>query len=186
MFICAIGVLGLVGERLRKISEKHHEIARAGFRKLFRSQVSSAFPYGLNNAAGVVLAYRAVWEECFNVPGAKNIEGWKLRNLCERVRLIHFLPIGRSDSTAHCGRRRSDQSDRHRIHRSARRALWTGSGQHNARELRHPDHRNHTRGSRYGSLKSDEPSWSHVHPLSCIYLHLRHPRIPPSAIGEWS
>ncbi len=92
MFICAIGVLGLVGERLRKISEKHHEIARAGFRKLFRSQVSSAFPYGLNNAAGVVLAYRAVWEECFNVPGAKNIEGWKLRNLCERVRLIHFSP----------------------------------------------------------------------------------------------
>jgi hypothetical protein len=92
MFICAIGFLGLVGERLRKISEKHHEIARAGFRKLFGSRVPSALPVGLKNGSDVVLAYRAVWEECFNVPGAKNIDGWKLGDLCERVRLIYFSP----------------------------------------------------------------------------------------------
>lgn len=92
VFIGAIGLLGLLGEHLRKISEKHHEIARWGFRKLFESRVASAFPDDLDNAASAVLAYRAVWEGCFNVPGRKNVDGWKFGDLCERVRLICFVP----------------------------------------------------------------------------------------------
>jgi hypothetical protein len=40
VFICAIGLLGLLGEKLRKISEKHREVARWGFQRLFRSCVS--------------------------------------------------------------------------------------------------------------------------------------------------
>lgn len=90
--ICAIGLLGILGDKLRKLSEKHHEIARAGFWKLFRSRVSSAFPDRLDNNAPTVLAYRAVWEDCFNVPGAKNIDGWKFSDLRERLRLIFFSP----------------------------------------------------------------------------------------------
>jgi len=92
VFLCAIGLLEILGERLRKLSEKHHEIARWGFQKLFRSSVSPKFPEGLENPAQTVLAYRAVWTECFNVPGGKNLEGWKLSALRERVRLIYFTP----------------------------------------------------------------------------------------------
>lgn len=90
-FILAIGLLGLLGDKLRKFSEKHHEIARAGFWKIFRSRVPSAFPDGLDNDAPTVLAYRAVWEDCFNAPG-KNIDGWKFKDLRERLRLIFFSP----------------------------------------------------------------------------------------------
>ena len=91
-FICGIGLLGLLGEKLRKISEKHHEIARKGFWKLLGSRVPSVFPDGLGNDAVAVLAYRAVWEDTFNVPGAKNIDGWTFADLRERLRLVYFLP----------------------------------------------------------------------------------------------
>ena len=50
-------------------------------------------PDGLDNSAQTVLAYRGVWEECFNVPGAKNVDGWKLRDVRERVGLIYFVPL---------------------------------------------------------------------------------------------
>jgi hypothetical protein len=89
--ICAIGLLGLLGDKLRKLSEKHHEIAREGFRKLFASRVPSSFPDGLDNNAPAVLAYHAVWTGCFNAPSG-NIDGWKLSDLRERLRLIYFSP----------------------------------------------------------------------------------------------
>lgn len=89
--VLAIGLLGIVGDKLRKLSEKHHEIARAGFRKFLGSRGPSALPVGLDNNAPAVLAYHAVWTDCFNAPG-KNIDGWKFSDLRERLRLIYFSP----------------------------------------------------------------------------------------------
>ncbi len=90
IFAAGIALLGKVGEGLRKLSEKDEEIARFGFRKLLRSRVSDHLPHGPNNSAAV-LAYRAVWEDTFNADG-KTIEGWRLRDLRERTKLIYYSP----------------------------------------------------------------------------------------------
>lgn len=95
VFVASIGLLEIIGDKLRKLSEKHHEIARGGFRKLFRAKVSSELPE-LNNTSDVVLAYRAVWADSFGIPNQKNIDGWRFGDLCERVRLIHFSPTVRA------------------------------------------------------------------------------------------